>query len=93
MSMTNSAPAPQTALREQIREFILESMAQPKGISEFSDDDHLMESGIIDSLGIFRLVSFLEEQLGVHVDDQEINIETLKSVNTIEQLVVRKRTK
>jgi acyl carrier protein len=50
-----------------------------------------MDAGVIDSLGIFRLVSFLEDELGVRVDDQEINIDTLKSVNTIEELVLRKR--
>lgn len=91
MSTTNSVPGRQTALREQIHEFILQNLAQPKGISSFNDDEHLMETGLIDSLGIFRLVSFIEEDLGVRVDDQEINIETLKSVNTIEELVLRKR--
>jgi acyl carrier protein len=50
-----------------------------------------MESGIIDSLDIFRLVAFLEDQLGVRIDDQEINPETLRSLNTIEELVIRKR--
>jgi acyl carrier protein len=87
MSTTDSIPT----VKDQIREFILENLAQPKGISSFTDGEPLMESGIIDSLGIFRLVSFLEDQLGVRIDDQEINIETLKSLNTIEELVIRKR--
>ena len=86
-------PNPNTSLKEQIREFILENLAQPKGISSFTDDSPLMEMGVIDSLDIFRLVSFLEDQLGARVDDQEINPETLKSLNTIEELVIRKRRK
>jgi acyl carrier protein len=81
---------PQT-VKDQIHGFILENLAEPKGISSFTDSDHLMDAGVIDSLGIFRLVSFLEDELGVRVDDQEINIDTLKSVNTIEELVLRKR--
>jgi acyl carrier protein len=52
-----------------------------------------MECGVVDSLGIFRLVSFLEEDLRVRVGDDEINADTLKSVNTIEELVLRKRNK
>jgi acyl carrier protein len=68
-------------------------LAEPKGISSFTDDESLMESGVIDSLGIFRLVSFLEDELRVRVSDDEINADTLKSVNTIEELVVRKRNK
>ena len=93
MSTPESVPTLQTSLKDQIRGFILENLAQPKGIPSFTDSEPLMEIGVIDSLGIFRLVSFLEDELGVRVDDQEINIETLKSVDTIEELVVRKRAK
>lgn len=93
MSTTNPLSPAQAEAKDQIREFILENLAQPKGISSFSDSDHLMESGVIDSLGIFRLVSFLEDELGVRVDDQEINIDTMKSVDTIAELVARKRAK
>lgn len=90
---TTSVPTPQSALKNQIRGFILENLAEPKGIPSFADSDPLAEIGVIDSLGIFRLVSFLEDELGIRVDDQEINIDTLKSVDTIEDLVVRKRSK
>lgn len=92
MSTVNQTPATQSsALKDQIREFILENLAHAKGIVSFTDDESLMESGVIDSLGIFRLVSFLEEELRVRVGDEEINAETLKSVNAIEQLVLSKR--
>jgi len=91
MSATDQTPATQSALKDQIREFIQVQLAEPKGVTSFTDDDPLMENGVIDSLGIFRLVSFLEEDLRVRVSDDEINAETLKSVNTIEELVIRKR--
>jgi acyl carrier protein len=93
MSVTNQTPASQATLKDQIREFIQVQLAEPKGISTFTDDESLMESGVVDSLGIFRLVSFLEEELRVRVSDDEINADTLKSVNTIEELVMRKRNK
>jgi len=93
MSLSHAIPNPPMSLKDQIREFILENLAQPKGISSFDDSASLMEIGVIDSLGIFRLVSFLEEDLGVRVDDQEINVDTLKSVESIEELVLRKRAK
>jgi len=93
MSTTNPMSPAQTDVKDQIRGFILEHLAQPKGIASVTDTEHLMESGVIDSLGIFRLVSFLEDELGVRVDDQEINIDTMKSVDTIAELVGRKRAK
>lgn len=92
MSTVNQTPAAQSsALKEQIREFIMENLAHAKGITSFSDDENLMESGVVDSLGIFRIVSFLEEELHVRVSDEEINAETLQSVNSIEKLVLSKK--
>ncbi|MGA8867582.1 MAG: acyl carrier protein [Candidatus Sulfotelmatobacter sp.] len=93
MSTMNPTPAAQPALRDQLREFIMENLAHPKGVTSFTDDEPLMETGVIDSLGIFRLVSFLEDELGVRVSDEEINPETLKNLNAIEALVIRKRKK
>jgi acyl carrier protein len=93
MAATDQTPATQSTLKDQIREFIQVQLAEPKGIPTFTDDESLMESGVIDSLGIFRLVSFIEEELRVRISDDEINADTLKSVDTIEELVIRKRNK
>ena len=78
----------QAQVKDQIREFILRDLASAKGVSSFSDSESLMESGVIDSLGIFRLVAFLEETFRVRIGDEEITHDNLKSVDSIEQLVL-----
>ena len=50
-------------IRAKIREYVMEDAA-PKGITQIGDAESLTEKGIIDSLGIFRLVAFLEENFG-----------------------------
>lgn len=85
--------AKETSVKDQIRDFIREQLAPAKGITSFRDDESLMENGVIDSLGIFRLVTFLEESFGVRIGDEEINAENLQSVDMIEQLVLRKNKK
>jgi len=77
-------------VKDQIREFILRDLASAKGVRSFSDSESLMESGVIDSLGIFRLVAFLEETFRVRIGDEEITHDNLKSVDSIEQMVVSK---
>ena len=67
-------------VKPQIREFILES-ARSKGINEVADTQSLMEAGIIDSLGIFRLVSFLEDNFRVRISDDEIVPENFQSID------------
>ena len=78
------------SIKDQVREFIQE-VASGKGVSAFTDQESLMENGVIDSLSIFRLVSFLEETFRVRIGDEEITSENLQSVNTIEQLVRSKQ--
>jgi len=76
-------------IKAKVREFALEN-AQSKGINEVADDLSLTESGIIDSLAIFRLVSFLEDNFGVRVADEEIVLENFQTVNAIEAFVAGK---
>jgi acyl carrier protein len=80
------------SVREQVREFVLEN-ARSKGINEVSDDQSLMVSGIIDSLGIFRLVSFLEDTFRVRISDDEIVPENFQSIDEIEKFVSNKRAR
>jgi acyl carrier protein len=76
-------------VKEQIREFVQEA-AQRKGVSGVTDDQSLVESGVIDSLGIFRLVAFLEENFRVRIGDEEIVGENFESIVSIERFVMKK---
>ena len=80
------------SVRDQVREFV-QNLAKAKGISSFNDQEALLDSGILDSLSIFRLVAFLEETFRVKIGDQEITNENLKNVEIIEQLVLSKQGK
>jgi acyl carrier protein len=82
-----------STIKDQIREFVRRELALPKGITSFTDDTSLTENGVVDSLGIFRLVAFLEEAFGVRVGDEEITAENLQSINIMEQFVISKASK
>lgn len=80
----------QAAVRQQIRQFVMETLAKPKGVASLSDDDYLIQKGAIDSLGIFKLVAFLEETFSLRISDDEITPEHLQSISAIERLVLLK---
>jgi acyl carrier protein len=73
-------------MKEQIRSFVLE-LAETKGITSVGDDDSLVAAGIIDSLGVFQLVAFLQEAFQIPIDDDEITPEHFRSVTTITTFV------
>ena len=73
--------------RAAIREFVLDRLAPASGRTDIGDEADLIDSGIIDSLGIFQLVAFLEERFGIAIGDEEITPENFGSVMAIERLV------
>lgn len=83
----------QAEVKDKIREYVLEEFAKPKGVNAINDQDALTKNGIIDSMGIFRLVAFLEETFNIRVGDEEITHDNLESVDAIEKLVMAKAKK
>ena len=73
--------------RTAIREFVLDRLAPTSGRTHINDEDDLIDSGVIDSLGIFQLVAFLEERFGIAIGDEEITPENFGSIVAIERLV------
>ena len=48
-------------------------------------DEDLLESGLLDSIGVIRLVGFVEKQFGFKVPPQDLTIENFETVNTIKK--------
>ena len=80
-------------VKANLRQFVMENLAQGKVGGVIEDDASLIDNGVIDSLGIFQLVSFLEQSYGVRVRDEEIVLENFKSINAIEEFLVGKLAK
>ena len=68
--------------KTQIRAFIIENFLFGNAAS-FADDTSFLEEGIIDSTGVLELITFLEEEFAIKVDDQELTPENLDSVNNV----------
>ena len=49
-------------------------------LQQLDDDEPLIESGIIDSLGVLKIMAFLDEEFGVDLSAGEIKLEKFKDV-------------
>ena len=77
-------------LKEQIRAFMAEC-AQSRGIAvDFTDEESLVDSEIMDSLTFFRVVAFLEDTFPLRVAPQDIEFENFGTINAIHEYVARK---
>ena len=80
---------PMNELKNKIREFIVENFlfGQDNGLQE---DASFLDEGIIDSTGILELVSFLEEEFSISVEDEELIPENLDSIVNVVAYLERK---
>lgn len=79
--------APET----EIRNYIVTTFLFGEGGDSFTDQDSLIEKGIIDSTGVLELVAFLDETYGIQVADQELVADNFDSVSKLGAFVKRKR--
>jgi acyl carrier protein len=50
---------------------------------EIDADTYLFDEGMVDSLGILRLIAFLEIEIGRPIADSEVVMERFRNVRTI----------
>jgi acyl carrier protein len=77
--------------KEKIKEFIRTEVNPDRDLAELGDDEPLIESGIIDSLGILKIMSFLDEEFGVDLSDQQITPSNFRNITSICSLVESNR--
>ena len=78
-------------LRDQVRNFILRNYLFTTDPTVLGLDDSLLNRGIVDSTGMLEIISFIEQKLGVKVQDDELTPDNLDGVNRIVGYVESKR--
>ena len=79
----------QAAIEGEIRTFLSENFPlSASGTVEA--DQSLVESGVIDSLGVLELVEFLDERYGLQIAEEELVPENLDSIARIVRFVSSK---
>jgi acyl carrier protein len=71
-----------------IREFVLQKFPLARK-RKVTNHDNLLESGVIDSLGVLDLVNFLEQEFSVAVADEDLTPENFQSIERMAQFVER----
>jgi acyl carrier protein len=84
MTMNNSV----TDVKEKVRAFVLEYAAGR--ITEVKDDENLLQTNIIDSLGSFRMIAFLEETFPLTIEDMDMLPENFQTLNAVEKFIIGK---
>lgn len=76
-------------IEQTLRTFVIENFLFGQG-SDIENDASFLKTGIIDSTGVIELVSFLEEQYGITIHDEEVIPENLDSITNLKRFLARK---
>lgn len=77
-------------IKQRVTAFIAENFLFREDRAEISEMESLIDSGIMDSTGVLELVAFLEEDLGLKVEDADIVPENLNSIAAISAYAARR---
>ena len=74
-------------IRDSIRVFIMKRVNNRK----FNDNDNIFKLGFVDSMFALQLVSFVETEFQIAVEDDDLAIENFNSVDAIRGFVRSKK--
>lgn len=79
------------SLQEDIRTFIVDNFlfGEDGGLK---DDSSFLAEGIVDSTGIMQLVSYIQEQHLIFVEDEELIPDNLDSIKKVTSFIEAKKT-
>jgi acyl carrier protein len=75
-------------IQDRIRHFIARELLEgnDEGLDEATP---LLELGVVDSMGIVELTTFIEAELGTAVPPEELSAENFSSIGALSQMVAR----
>ncbi len=81
----------QETIKKKLRDFITDTFMIGNDIDSFEDNDSFMELDLIDSTGVLELTSFIEDEFGITIDDEEMNPDNLDSLDNLTNFISRKQ--
>ncbi|HVK19785.1 MAG TPA: acyl carrier protein [Actinokineospora sp.] len=71
----------------EIKRFVLAEFAPDVRADELADNFDLLDNGVVDSLGLLRLIGWVGERYEIPVEEVDLTPDDFRSVDAIEKFV------
>ena len=75
----------------KIKQFIVEEFMPDVPAEQLEDDFDLLAGGVVDSLGLLKVVAWLEAEYDIGVDESELGPESFRTVNAIHEYIEQQK--
>jgi acyl carrier protein len=69
--------------KQTLKDFIFAELLDGKKLDPIADDQDLLLSGLVDSLGVVRMISFIEQTMEVAIPPEDVTLENFQTVDNI----------
>ncbi|MGZ4305454.1 MAG: acyl carrier protein [Solirubrobacteraceae bacterium] len=76
----------------KIKQFIVDEFMPDVPVEDLEDDFDLLTGGVVDSLGLLKVVAWLEDEFDIGVDDSELGPDSFRTVAAIKAFVDQARS-
>jgi acyl carrier protein len=77
-------------IKRAIKKYILDELIYDKPEITLESNLNLIDAEIVDSLGIFLLIAFIENSFQVKIEPDEVVLENFETIDAIKSLVINK---
>jgi acyl carrier protein len=77
------------ALQNELHEYITKELLRSTDVV-VSEDSRLIQDGLINSIGIMKLITLLSNRFGMQFEDDDYKLENFETLGTICRLVERR---
>jgi len=79
-------------LVEQIGKYVWNNLLYVDDGFEYDDDTSFIGEGLIDSMGVMELLTYVQSEFDITVDQHEVTPDNFDSVNKLAAFIRRKQT-
>ena len=84
---TNQALPDSATITAALQGFIQEDLLYDREDLILDEQTQLLQERLVDSMGIFRLIDFIEQEFGLAIQPSEIQVEHFQSIASIRTLI------
>jgi acyl carrier protein len=76
-------------MKTLVKQFVVTNFAPDLGVEQLADDYDLLSGGVIDSLSLLSVISWLQERFEIDIEQVELAPDFFRSVNDIVAFIDR----
>lgn len=79
-----------STIQDSLTHYITGQLIPSNGHDTLGPDDNLLLSGLVDSMGVMRLVAHMEKEYAIEIQPGEVTLKNFKTVNAMARFVEHK---